>query len=119
MLLDVATDAVAVDEFRAATGWDIKPEGACQGPLCVPLPAGARRDDGRVDLSALADRLGMPVVTDAARNVAALGPATVSGRALSSVVAPELTLPDLLTGEPFRLSTLRGRKVVLVAWAPW
>ena len=41
-----------------------------------------------------------------------------TGRVLPSAEAPDLTLPDW-RGEPFRLSGLRGRKVVLVAWAPW
>jgi peroxiredoxin len=36
----------------------------------------------------------------------------------SSAEAPELVLPDL-DGHQFRLSALRGQKVVLVAWAPY
>ena len=35
-----------------------------------------------------------------------------------SAEAPDFTLPDL-DGRPFRLSVLRGQKVVLVAWASW
>jgi peroxiredoxin len=33
-------------------------------------------------------------------------------------VAPELELPDL-SGRSFALSSLRGQKVVLIAWASW
>ena len=40
------------------------------------------------------------------------------GRALASVDAPDLVLPDL-QGRPFRLRSLRGSKVLLVAWASW
>jgi hypothetical protein len=49
----------------------------------------------------------------------ALGPETaITGRALTTAVAPELTLPDV-EGNPFSLSSLHGQKVVLVAWASW
>ena len=48
----------------------------------------------------------------------ALGPASMSGRALSTAVAPELELPDL-DGNMFQLSSLRGKKVVIVSWAPY
>jgi hypothetical protein len=48
----------------------------------------------------------------------ALGPPTISGRALVTAEAPELVLDDL-DGRPFRLSSLRGQKVLLVAWAPY
>jgi peroxiredoxin len=37
---------------------------------------------------------------------------------LTTAVAPELELPDA-DGNPFRLSSLRGQKVLLVAWASW
>ena len=43
--------------FEAATGWAIKPEGACKGDVCVPLP-------GAFDVQSVADRLGMAVVHD-------------------------------------------------------
>jgi hypothetical protein len=100
-------------EFANATGWQIKPEGACKGEVCVPLTGGT------FDVIDTAGRLGMAVVRDEAAGLWAIGPETVGGRALSTAEAPELTLVDVLTGEPFLLSELRGRKVVIAAWAPY
>jgi hypothetical protein len=109
---------VDVDAFEAGTGWAIKPEGACKGEVCVPLPPEARTD-GRVDVSVVAERLGMPVVNDPDRGLSAIGPETaLTGRVLTTAVASELELPDA-EGEPFRLSSLRGKKVALIAWASW
>ena len=106
-------------EFELRTGWAVKPQGACKGEACVPLPADARLDDGRLDVTVVAGRLGMPLVADEPHGIWALGPETaVNGRALTSAVAPELELPDA-DGNPFKLSSLRGRKVLLVAWASW
>jgi hypothetical protein len=104
--------------FEQATGWAVKPEGACQGDVCVPLPPEARIDGGRIRLDVVAERLGAPLVRDEERQVWSLGPATVSGRALTSAEAPELELPDL-DGNVFKLSSLHGKKVLLVAWASW
>jgi hypothetical protein len=110
---------VDIDTFEARTGWDVKPEGLCQGDVCIPLPADAVTD-GVLDIEAVAERAGMPIVADEQHGLWALGPATAAtGRALSTAVAPELELPDLRTGEPFRLSSLRGQKVLLLAWASW
>ncbi len=100
-------------EFERRTGWALQPEGACKGDLCIPLPVD---DSERIDARVVADRLGMPLVHDEAHSLWALGPE--SGRVLVSAEAPDFTLPDW-RGEPFRLSDRRGRKVVLVAWAPW
>src|SRR5438046_332058 len=108
---------VPTAEFEAATGWQLKPEGACKGEICVPLPAGAA-GDGTVALEAVAERLGMPIVHDAGRNIYAIGPESIGGHALTTATAPELILPDL-DGNEFRLSSLRGQKVFLVAWAPY
>jgi hypothetical protein len=105
--------------FEAGTGWAIKPEGACKAEVCLPLPPAARTADGRVDVTVVAERLGMPLVTDPERGVSGLGPDTaITGRALTTAIAPELELPDA-DGNPFRLSSLRGQKVLLVAWASW
>jgi hypothetical protein len=105
---------VAAEDFERSTGWVLKPEGACRGALCVPLPEAGPTLDARM----LSERLGMPLVQNERHRVWALGPPTVSGRALDSAEAPDFLLPDL-EGEPFRLRSLRGRKIVLVAWASW
>jgi hypothetical protein len=105
--------------FEQRTGWRIEPQGACKGDVCVPLPAGARTEDGRVDVRVVAARLGMPVVSDEIHQLHALGPETsVTGRVLTTADAPDVELPDV-GGNPFRLSRLRGQKVLLVAWASW
>ncbi len=107
---------VPVDALARETGWEVKPQGACREERCLPLPAGALAD-GRVDLPAFAERLGMPLVHDEQEGLWALGPES-GGRAMTTVQAPDLVLP-LLTGEPFALSALRGKKVLIAAWASW
>jgi hypothetical protein len=105
--------------FEAGTGWAITPEGACKGELCVSVPAAARTDAGHVDVTVVADRLGMPLIADRDRGIWALGPETaLTGRALTTARAPELELPDA-DGNAFRLSSLRGQKVILLAWSSW
>jgi hypothetical protein len=107
------------EAFETRTGWAIKPEGACKAEHCVSLPPEARTHDGRVATDVVAERLGMPLVHDDAHGLWSLGPDTaVTGRALTTARAPELELPDF-DGKPFRLSSLRGQKVMLVAWASW
>jgi hypothetical protein len=116
MITDSPTPTIA--EVAAATGWMVEPQGACRGDVCVPLPDGVRLSDDRVDLAAFAAALRMPLVDDRASGLVALGPSTLSGRALVTAEAPELELPTL-DGTPFRLSSLRGRKICLVAWSPY
>ncbi len=107
---------VSVDVLARETGWEVKPEGACKGERCVPLPPGAL-SDGRVDLAAFAERLRMPLLHDENAGLWSLGPES-GGAALTSVEAPDLTLPTL-DGELFPLSRLRGKKVLIAAWASW
>ena len=115
MLLESLTaDPVA---FADRTGWDAKPEGLCRGEICVPSP-GALRDDGSIDVTVAAARLGMPLVHDELHGLWALGPATATGAALSTAAAADPTLIDR-DGIDFRLSSLHGRKVLLVAWASY
>jgi hypothetical protein len=104
--LDIDTDA-----FSAGTGWQIRPEGACRGDVCVPLRSS-------FELASTAALLGMALVHDESHDLWALGPESLGGRALVTAEAPELVLGDL-DGNEFRLSSLRGQKVALVAWAPY
>ncbi|HEV1997749.1 MAG TPA: hypothetical protein VGR61_06425 [Candidatus Dormibacteraeota bacterium] len=107
---------VDVADFARRTGWQVKPEGACKDLRCVPLPAGARRED-RLSIRLVAERLGMPLVADQAHGLWALGP-EAGGRVLKDAAAPDLVLPDW-RGAEFRLEGLRGLKVLLVCWASW
>ncbi len=103
---------VSPADFAAGTGWEIKPEGACKGEVCVPLGG------GEFDVSRAAERLGMAIVADEPRGRWAVGPEAIGDRALTTAVAPELVLNDL-DGNEFRLSSLRGQKVLIVSWAPY
>jgi hypothetical protein len=110
MLLDRLD--VSAEEFHRLTGWEIKAEGACKGDRCVPLP------DTAFDAVTTAGRLGMAVVDDPGQQLWAFGPETLSGRALTSTDTSDFVLPDL-DGNEFRMSSLRGQKVLLIAWAPY
>jgi hypothetical protein len=92
-------------DFAAATGWDPKPQGLCRGDVCVPAP-GALRADGALDVSIAAEH-----------GLWALGPAS-GGRALPTAIAADPVLNDR-AGQSFKLSSLRGRRVIMVAWASW
>jgi hypothetical protein len=109
-------------DAERATGWVAKPEGLCQGPVCVPLPAGRERelvDGGRINLAALWRHLGQPALHSARGHVWVLGRSARDRRAaLASLEAPDFALPDP-TGRVHRLSDYRGRKVLLVTWASW
>ena len=109
------TLVVDAQELERRTGWVIKPEGACKGEVCVPLPT--MTGTAQVDARVLAERLRMPLLHDEVHEVWCLGP-EAGGHALSSAVLPDIVLPDL-EGNPFALRGLRGQKVLLVAWASW
>jgi hypothetical protein len=108
---------VSAAEFAAGTGWEPKPEGLCRGEICVPAP-GALRSDGTVDVASAAARLKMPMIHDETHGLWALGPGSSSGHQLSTAVAADPELMDR-DGHPFRLSSLHGRKVLLVAWSSY
>ena len=114
MILD--SMSVEPDHFARRTGWEAKPEGLCKGDRCVPAPDVVQAD-GSLSVPVLADRLGMPLITDEATGLMALGPES-GGNALTTVDAPDLTLSDV-DGNPFSLGSLHGKKVLLVAWASW
>ena len=109
------TPKVTRERFEAATGWALKPEGACLGDLCIPLQ---ETPGESVDVATIAAEIGMPIVRDEASGLMAVGPASPNGKVLSTAEAPDIVLEDL-DGQPFRLSSLKGKKIVVYAWAPY
>jgi hypothetical protein len=108
------------DALREALGWELHDGTLCNDTMCVPLPAGSTlASGGDLDLSEVAATLDRPLALDTAERVAYLG-ASARERAgtLTSLLAPDFTLPDL-AGRTYSLADQRGKKVLLVAWASW
>jgi len=114
----VILDEPRVDagELERRTGWKQDAEGLCRGAVCVALPAGTAQG-GSLDARVVSERLGLPLLHDEAHGVWCLGP-SAGARALAGAELPPIVLPDR-DGRPFELASLRGRKVLLVAWASW
>ena len=115
---------VRLGELPDATGWQMKPQGACLGELCVPLPPD-RRDEWIADAdgwvwfcySEFADMIGQKHVRDG--DVWSLGSVPEERRVgLESAIAPDFEVVQR-NGDTLRLSDLRGHKVVLFTWSSW
>jgi len=114
---------LSLDDLSSSTGWELKPQGACLGEICVPIPAGHESDFVRADgkqfnLAALARQLNQPVVHDDSHAVWFFGEASAHDNAGQSLQAPDFTLPDI-DGQLHSLSEYSGRKILLIAWASW
>jgi hypothetical protein len=109
--------ALTPAELHERTGWEIKPEGACLGEVCVPLPGVEPRADGTLDVGAFAGLMDMPLAHDQKHGLWALGP-RAGGHVLASADAPDIVLEDF-SGNAFDVASLRGKKVLLIAWASW
>ena len=115
---------VRMDELPRATGWQMKPEGACLGELCVPLPTN-KREEWIADAddwvwfcySEFADTIGQKYVRDG--DVWSRGSVPgVRSVGLESAIAPDFEVAER-NGNKLRLSDLRGHKVVLFTWSSW
>ena len=111
---------ITPEDLEHAFGWTLKPQGLCKGDLCITLRE--RRGlvaEGGIDLAVFAQTTGLPLALDVREGVAVLGEsAAARGSRLASLEAPDFTLPDL-AGELHTLSSHRGKKVLLIAYASW
>jgi hypothetical protein len=98
--------------------FELKPQGACRADLCIPIPKDMIRGD-YFNLTAFAKKAGQPVVAEAGERVWSFGEMqALGGGFVSSRIAPDFAVPDR-AGRPVRLSTFRGKKVLVVTWASW
>jgi hypothetical protein len=111
---------LSAEALRDALGWELHEGTLCNDAMCVPLPAGSRLGDGGAfDLAEVAATLGRPLALDVDAGAAFLGvSAGERAQTLGSLMAPDFTLPDL-AGRSHTLSSFRGKKVFMVAWASW
>ena len=110
------------EQATAVSGWELRLEGLCRGDVCVPVPPGKAETlaaDGKINLAAFWDQMGMPIAHSADGDVWALGESAENRAAeLRAREAPDFALPDL-SGVQHSLSNHRGKKVLLATWASW
>jgi hypothetical protein len=131
---DAATEVAAGDptqlwistaDLTRATRFELKPQGVCRDQLCFPVPKArasefVRKDSGTTffNLLAFAQLVNQPVAHDEALATWYFGLRSDQREGLSSLQAPDFTLPDI-AGKLHSLSNFRGKKVLLVTWASW
>ena len=133
---DRATEIIAANEdaeqlwittadLERATGFALKPQGVCRDELCFPVPRSRRQEFVRksagttwFNLLAFAQLVHQPVAHDEALSTWYFGLRSDQRQGLSSLHAPDFTLPDM-QGKTHSLSEFRGKKVLLVTWASW
>jgi hypothetical protein len=116
---------ITTTDLKRATRFEVKPQGVCRDELCFPLPK-ARQDtfirkktsQSWFNMTAFAQLVHQPVAHDAALATWYFGLRSDQRQQLSSLQAPDFTLPDL-HGNKNRLSDFRGKKILLVTWASW
>lgn len=116
---------ITTADLKRATRFEVKPQGVCRDELCFPLPKAKQQDFLRKErsgtwfnMSAFAALVRQPVAHDAALATWYFGLRADQRQMLSSLLAPDFTLPDI-NGKPHSLSDFRGKKVLLVTWASW
>ena len=116
---------ITTADLKRATRFEVKPQGVCRDELCFPLPKARQQEFVHktppvtwFNMTAFADLVHQPVAHDAAMATWYFGLRSDQRQQLSSLQAPDFTLPDL-QGKQHRLSDFRGKKILLVTWASW
>jgi hypothetical protein len=116
---------ITTADLKRATRFEVKPQGVCRDELCFPLPRARQQEFLRKEtggawfnLTAFAALVRQPVAHDEALAIWYFGLRADQRQVLSSLQAPDFTLPDI-NGKPHSLSDFRGKKVLLVTWASW
>ena len=115
-----------LEELTRVTGWELKPEGACRGDVCLRIPGDRSAEFVResaegtmFNVAELARTLGAPVLHDAKNDAWCIGEDVgATSERLLSLEAPDFALPDL-TGRVHHLGDYRGTKIFMLAWASW
>ena len=116
---------ISTIDLKRATHFELKPQGVCRDELCFPLPKSrehqfVRRsgEKTRFNLVAFAQLVHQPFAHDEALSTWYFGLRSDQILGLSSLKAPDFTLPDI-NGKTHALSNFRGKKVLLLTWASW
>ena len=110
------------DALTEINGFELKPEGACFGELCYPLPDGMLIEhDGaqRFDLAAFADHIGQPYVADLESRIWSFAEIPAKRESLLvDALAPDFEITDR-QGNVISRADLKGKKALIVTWSSW
>lgn len=116
---------ITTSDLKRATRFELKPQGVCQNDLCFPIPKAREREFIRkssgqtwFNLLPFAELVHQPVAHDESLRTWYFGLRADQRQGLSSLEAPDFTLPDM-DGKLHSLSDFRGKKVLLLTWASW
>lgn len=107
---------VEARELPKLNGFEVKPQGACRGDVCIPLPK-TLKNKSMLNLSGFARKVKQASVREG--DLWSFGEIpTLRSGFLESRIAPGFAIRDR-KGKDVRLEDFRGRKVLLVTWASW
>jgi hypothetical protein len=116
---------ITTADLKRASGFELKPQGVCRDELCFPMPKSREQEFVRrraaeswFNLVAFAQLVQQPIAHDEAFSIWYFGLRSDQRQVLSSLKAPDFTLPDM-NGKTHSLSDFRGKKVLLLTWASW
>jgi len=116
---------ITTADLKRAIGFELKPQGVCRDELCFPMPKSREQEFVRrraakswFNLVAFAQLVQQPIAHDEAFSIWYFGLRSDQRQVLSSLKAPDFTLPDM-NGKTHSLSDFRGKKVLLLTWASW
>ncbi len=116
---------ITTADLKRATRFEVKPQGVCRDELCFRCPNRGSRSSYKktppaswFNITEFAKLVHQPVAHDAALSTWYFGLRSDQRQQLSSLQAPDFTLPDL-NGKQHSLSDFRGKKILLVTWAWW
>lgn len=109
-------------DLTRVNGFELKPQGACYGDLCVPLTGELlTQQDGKewFNLTAFADLLGQPYVADKQARVWSFAEIPAKRESMMvNALAPDFEVTDR-QGNVVRMADLKGKKALIVTWSSW
>lgn len=115
---------VAAEDLASVNGFELKPEGACLGSLCIPIKADSPmlKEEGDrqwIDACAFADMIEQPYIADEDTLIWSFGDVPAAREPLmTNAMAPDFEVTDR-EGNVVRMADYKGKKALIITWSSW
>lgn len=110
------------NDLKRVNGFELKPEGACYGEICVPLSDQILQTvngEKLFNLTAFSRLLDQPYVRDLGTAVWSFSEIPVKRKNMMvDAMAPDFSVTDR-RGQVINMSDLKGKKALIVTWSSW